>query len=188
LAWLQGEMTLADVGVVFFAGHAALDGQRNAQLLAFNAKPANASPAVSATELKQSLAAAHGKLVLLIDAHPPANMPSAGEDHTHGPLDALVRSLLADDCGVSVLTSTSRRELPIDLTTTGRDAFVQALLEGLQGAADSDHDHLVHLNELGSFVVQRVPALTQDRQHATFRLPALVRSFPLIQVAAPAAQ
>ncbi len=74
LAWLQGEMTLSDVGVVFFAGQAALDGQRNAQLLAVNAKPSSASPAVSATELKQSLAAAHGKLVLLIDAHSPAKL------------------------------------------------------------------------------------------------------------------
>ena len=38
LAWLQGEMTLADTGVVFFAGRADVDGQGELQLLAGNAQ------------------------------------------------------------------------------------------------------------------------------------------------------
>jgi hypothetical protein len=85
---------------------------------------------------------------------------------------------LADDCGVAVLTSTVRREVPIDLA--GRGAFARALLDGLQGTADADKDGTVYLNELGSFVVDRTAALTGERQHAAFRLPALVRAFPLV--------
>ena len=114
---------------------------------------------------------------------PRPNMPPPkSKDAARGPVDALVRSLLAGDCGVAVLTSTVRREVPIDLPAAGHGAFAQALLDGLQGAADANHDGTIHLNELGSFVVARVPALTQDRQHAAFRLPALVRSFPLARV------
>ena len=68
--------------------------------------------------------------------------------------------------------------MPIDLA--GHGAFAQALLDGLEGAADTDKDGTIQLNELGSFVVNRVPQLTQDREHATFHLPALVRTFPLV--------
>ncbi len=180
LAWLQGEMTLADTAVVFMATQADVDSQGLLKLLAVNADASTAGPAIAASELKQMLSSIPGKVVLLLDAHPKLNMsPVEPQEHVHGPADSLVRNLLADDCGVAVLTSTMRRELPTDLA--GHGAFTQALLDGLQGAADTDQDGTIQLNELGGFVVDRVPQLTQDRQHATFHLPALVRTFPLVQ-------
>jgi WD40 repeat protein len=183
LAWLQGEMTLVDTGVIYFACQADVDNQGQLQLLAANAKAAGAGPAIGASELRQALAATHGKMALLLDAHPrPGIPPPQSKDSDRGPLDALVRSLLAGDCGVTVLTSTVRREVPLDLSSAGHGAFAQALLDGLQGAADANRDRAIHVSELGGFVVARVPVLTQDRQHAAFRLPALVRSFPLGQV------
>jgi hypothetical protein len=130
--------------------------------------------------LKLALSSIPGKVVLLLDAHAKLNTsPVQPQDHVHGPADSLVRNLLADDCGVAVLTSTMRRELPVDLA--GHGAFAQAILDGLQGAADTDRDGTVQVNELGDFVVDRVGQLTQDRQHATFHLPALVRTFPLVR-------
>ncbi|HEX4150054.1 MAG TPA: caspase family protein, partial [Pirellulales bacterium] len=179
LAWLQGEMTLADTGVVFFSGRGNVDSQGQLQLLAASVKTAGATAAVSASELRQALAATHGKILLLLDVHPAAEIPAQAKDPAAGPIDALVRSVLAGDCGVAVLSSTVRREVPLDLPSAGHGAFAQALLDALQGAADANQDRTIHLNELGSYVVARVPALTQDRQHAAFRLPALVRSFPI---------
>ncbi|HEX3659088.1 MAG TPA: WD40 repeat domain-containing protein [Pirellulales bacterium] len=188
LTLLQGEMTLADTAVVFLSVRAEQDDQQLPQLLAVNATAATAGPAVAMSELKQIFGATRGKIVLLLDAHPTSHAPGARPDeHVRGPVDPLIRSLLADDCGVVVLTSASRRELPLDIAIAGRGAapgqgaFAQALLEALAGSADTNQDGTVHLHELGSFVVDRVPALTQDRQHATFRLPALVRSFPLVR-------
>jgi hypothetical protein len=180
LAWLQGEMTLDDTAVVFFDAQADVDGQGLLKLLAVNATTAAAGPALAATELKQTLSLVPGKIVLLLDTHPQANTAPVGpEDHIHGPADSLIRNLLADDCGVAVLASTMRREVPIDLA--GHGAFAQAVLDGLQGAADTDLDGTVQLKELGKFVESRVPQLTQDREHATYHQPALVRTFPLGQ-------
>ncbi|HEY5316156.1 MAG TPA: WD40 repeat domain-containing protein [Pirellulales bacterium] len=189
LTLLQGEMTLADTAVVFLSVRAEQDDQQLPQLLAVNAQAATAGPAIAMSELKQIFGSTRGKIVLLLDAHPTSQAPAARPgEHLRGPVDPLIRSLLADDCGVVVLTSASRRELPIDIAIAGRGAapaqgaFAQALLEALAGSADTNQDGTVHLHELGSFVVDRVPVLTQDRQHATFRLPALVRSFPLVRV------
>ncbi len=42
--------------------------------------------------------------------------------------------------------------------------FTAALLQGLQGEADTDHDHVVDGLELASFVEKRVPVISKDRQ------------------------
>ena len=177
LAWLQGEMTLTDTAVVFLSAQAVADDQGLLRLLAFNADAAAAGPAITAGELKQTLSSVAGKVALLLDAHPRLNTsPVQPQDHVHGPADSLIRNLLADDCGVAVLASTMRREMPVELA--GHGAFTQALLDGLAGAADKDQDGTIQLSELGSFVADRVPQLTQDRQHATFHLPCWSGRFP----------
>jgi len=48
---------------------------------------------------------------------------------------------------------------------TGHGAFTWAVLKGLEGAADSDHDGFVTAGELIDFVSSDVPTLTQNKQH-----------------------
>ncbi len=47
----------------------------------------------------------------------------------------------------------------------GHGAFTWAVLKGLEGAADSDHDGFVTAGELIDFVSADVPGLTKNKQH-----------------------
>ena len=64
----------------------------------------------------------------------------------------------------------------------GHGAFTKALLEGLAGAADRNHDGVVEWPELGTWIGQRVLELTGGNQHATFSQPPGLPSFPLYRV------
>jgi uncharacterized caspase-like protein len=47
----------------------------------------------------------------------------------------------------------------------GHGAFTWAVLQGLAGEADADHDHYVTAGELIDYVTAKVPGITSNRQH-----------------------
>jgi hypothetical protein len=52
-------------------------------------------------------------------------------------------------------------------------------VEGLTGKADSNHDGVVELDDLKSYVTKRVRSLSGGEQEPTMSVPSTVRSFPL---------
>ena len=52
--------------------------------------------------------------------------------------------------------------------------FTKALVEGLTGAADTDHDGIVTISELNTYLDQRVSDLTKQAQRPVLTKPASV--------------
>ena len=60
----------------------------------------------------------------------------------------------------------------------GHGYFTLALVEGLSGKADYNHDGVVQLNELDLYVTDRVKELSKGMQHPVTARPTSIRSFP----------
>jgi hypothetical protein len=93
--------------------------------------------------------------------------------------DDLVRDLVTDDYGVIVMASSTGRESSLENNAERQSNFTLALVEGLSGKADYNKDKVVYLNELDTYVAERVKELTKGQQHPVTARPASVRSFPL---------
>jgi WD40 repeat protein len=118
--------------------------------------------AVSASEFARKVAAiaAHGKVLLLIDASHPGMV--AGQAWAKDP-DAKVLQDALDLENVTVLTSSRRNELSEELPAWKHGAFAQAFLDALAGAADAQD--IVRLSALTDAMEVEVQSLTKGRQH-----------------------
>ncbi|HVN83992.1 MAG TPA: caspase family protein [Candidatus Binatia bacterium] len=76
----------------------------------------------------------------------------------------LASSLSAGD-GFFLLAATRPGEVSEENPSLGHGVFTRALLDGLDGAADSDRDGFVSAAELFSYVARAVPRLTGQQQH-----------------------
>jgi uncharacterized caspase-like protein len=57
--------------------------------------------------------------------------------------------------------------------------FTLAIVEGLSGKADYNHDGVVQFDELDLYVTDRVKVLAQGKQHPVTAKPTSIRSFPM---------
>jgi uncharacterized caspase-like protein len=180
LTWLRKQMTQRDVGVVFFSGHGQRDSEGSLYLLPVDADPENLlTTAVPDDQLKKAMAGMPGRMLALLDA---CHAGAAGGDKRKNPnglTDDLVRDLVTDDYGVIVMASSTGREFSLENNAERQSNFTLAIVEGLSGAADSNKDGSVYLNELDAYVTDRVKALTKGQQHPVTAKPTSVRSFPL---------
>jgi WD40 repeat protein len=180
MTWLRKQMTQRDVGVVFFSGHGQRDSEGSLYLLPVDADPENLlTTAVPDELLKKAMAGMPGKVLALLDA---CHAGAAGGDKRKSPnglIDDLVRDLVTDDYGVIVMASSTGREFSLENNAERQSNFTLAIVEGLSGAADSNKDGSVYLNELDAYVTDRVKALTKGEQHPVTAKPASIRSFPL---------
>ena len=67
--------------------------------------------------------------------------------------------------GFFLLAGTKPGEESQEEPELGHGAFTYALLEGLQGAADADHDGVLSVSDLFAYVAREVPRLTRGAQH-----------------------
>ena len=77
------------------------------------------------------------------------------------------------------MASATKDEYALENPAWGHGAFTKALVEGLEGRADSNKDGLVEFNELDTYVTDRVKELTGGKQHPVTAKPTSIRSFPL---------
>ncbi len=95
----------------------------------------------------------------------------------------LYASRLYRETGRAVLTSSDVNEISEEGANWGggHGVFTWALLEGLRGAADRNHDHIVTAGELFAYVSNRVRQETNSRQNPR-ALPGMNKDFPLALV------
>ncbi len=186
---MRGQMSPTDTGVIYFAGQDSLDSAGNYLL---GGSAAAAGGEVRADSLPAQLAAIPGRLVLLLDLTHSAEHTrqqaaggfcghvSQGDSgrHVENETAEWIRGLLTEDVGVAVIANSRTGASPAG-RSAGSSPLVQAVVEGLSGAADANHNGTIEFRELGSHVTTRVRAMTNNEQTPTAELPRGVESFPL---------
>jgi WD40 repeat protein len=193
LEWLKQKMTLADVGVVVFIGQGGADGRGEFRLLASDSGLDPDNGGIAATTVRQAAQSISGRLLFwsatqTIEARRRDQSrydycqgktvnESRGEALSSQAEDAL-RELATDDVGVAVLG------VAVPQPATARPAgsmgaFAAGLVQGLSGRADLDHDGVVQLDELESFVKAGVRGPNGGSPRPVSGRPTLLRPFPL---------
>jgi WD40 repeat protein len=181
LDWLKKQMTQHDVAVISFSGHGARDNDGTFYLAPVDVKPSSlAATGVPGDQVKKTVASFPGRILLLLDACHSGALDGGDKRRAIGGLtDDIVRDLATDDFGVIVMCSSMGREYSLESDKDKQGMFTRALLEGLGGKADYNHDGFVYLSELDTYITDRVKELSEGKQHPVTAKPASIRSFPL---------
>lgn len=180
LSWLRKEMTQRDVGIFFFAGHGDKDTDDSLYFLPSDVDSEDLlTTGLSAETIRRTLSATPGRLIALLDACHSGGFEEKAKRRGGTVTDDFVRDLIADETGLIVMCSSMGKEFSTENNEHRHGTFTVALLEGIQGNADSNKDGVIYLHELNSYVIDRVKKLSKGRQHPTTGKPTSIRSFPL---------
>ena len=169
-----------DVVVIFMAGHGMRDPRRHEYyFLPYLATPANlATEGLSMSVLNDSLTPVRervGRMVIMLDTC-----------HA-GALDIDQATQVSGGEGLYLLAASKPGETSIELDDKAHGAFTQALLDGLNGAANDDGNGQISVIELFDYAARRVPMLTEQQQHPYQKTEASKATFALVAARAATA-
>jgi WD40 repeat protein len=156
-----------DFAVVMFSGHGAvIDGQF--YLLPYGVEAGTAAAieasAIPASQFQAEVKklAEHGRVLVLLDACHSGAVTGDGSNLTTN-ADVL-RSLMSSS-NVTVLTSSRGDEFSQEDEAWKNGAFTKVLIEAFGRDADENHDGLISMSELTTYMSAHLPTLTGDHQH-----------------------
>ena len=179
---LRSRMTIADTGIVYFAGQDAINAGGN-YVLRSSTSAAGAAGEISTTEIQSQLGATAGHVALMLDLtradQHAQRETSAGfcgsveKEDGSAKLDAAaaewLRELLTEDYGVVVISSRrsgtaqgaavpGQKNNPAgQIGPAGQSPLTQAFTEAISGRADANHDGAVDLKELAPYADRTRP-------------------------------
>lgn len=169
LQWLADAARPGDVVILFFACHG--DVEKTDHFIGLARTPGAAEDdhhVLFGRELHAAVAKIRGQPLLWVDScHSGALIPK----RTTGSTPAMIVSCAADSL------STGQSEHP----ERPSGFFVIALCEALSGLADTDHDRIVTLQEIGDYLPARAQAFFQGQRAIVLRQPA-AETLPLARV------
>lgn len=166
-----------DLVVIYFAGHGAPDPTRpqNLYLLTYDTDPSRLGTTAFPmwdiqTVVSRQIAAK--KVVVLSDAcHSggiSVDVATRGLDVTSSnPINQYLAELARAKDGMVVFTASAAGEVSQEFPELGHGVFTYYLLEGLKGAADTNNDLLVTVNEVMGYVEEQVKRKTRGAQNPT---------------------
>ena len=169
--WLVASARPEDIVYVFFAGHGVLDDHDDGYFVAHDSDPQNLhATAIAFQDVDRTLSSRlQANLVVLVaDACHAGRLGWStfvpGKPSRAG--DPLARIGHGDRSFLKLL-STRPSELSYEDQKWGggHGVFTHALLEGLNGQADRDGDHVIRASEAIDYLSRRVPELTDSLQH-----------------------
>jgi uncharacterized caspase-like protein len=155
--------------VFFFAGHAGITQDMNGNdlgyLVPWDAQISNAAKSITLDQLKEFSRRVMSRHVLFLldtavggwDVTPPQQLSLEGR---------VAPEVETEKRAIQVLTAAGKGETV--KRTESPDAFVQAIIAGLQGAADADKNGWLLASELAAYVAPVVEQRTGDTQHPQF--------------------
>lgn len=183
LNWLEREGTQNDIRILFLSGHGVLDNRDNFFFLPYDHEPGDEPnvTGLSRSALLDRLSDLPGKVILMVDA---CRAGAVAAEKRKGTVDftRVIKALNSQYGGLVTFAASTGKEVSVEREEWGHGAFTQALIEGLSGKADGfggKTDGVVYIHELGSWIIERVKALTEGRQHAIYDPPSNLPSFPL---------
>ncbi|MBI3920698.1 MAG: caspase family protein [Armatimonadetes bacterium] len=139
------------------------------------------STSVNWFEFRKSVGELPGKVLVLVDACHAGAVDQKGRKAID--TNRLIREFQLAGGGVITLASSTGAEVSQENGQWEHGAFTQAVLEGLRdGKADLYKDGVIKISELLSYVKNRVPELTDYRQHPTSYQPESVPDFAVWKV------
>jgi prepilin-type processing-associated H-X9-DG protein len=161
------QMRPDDCTILYFDGHAATDDLGQYFFAPYDVDIDNLdATGVSWLIFSETLATLHGHVLLVLNTC-----------HSGGAVSTATAAVFA---------ACAKGELTQEDAAWGHSAFAKALLDGLNGSANDDHDGVVTLAELARYVGRRVPALTGSAQNPVLVTPAsFPADLPLAVVAHP---
>ena len=164
LDWLEANATADGYTLVFLAGHGGPNALGAYEYLVHDPNALVASTRVHGAWLRSRLGKIPGKRILILDT-----CHSGGFGFQGAPFAAFAA------CGAKQQSS----EHP----SIQNGYFTRCLLDGLRGAADHDGDGRVTLAEAERHLNDKLPGLTQNKQHLTHHRPSsFAANLPLAQV------
>lgn len=167
---LLQELRLAgknDTVVLFFAGHGADDPNKPGDFFFFAHDSDPKSPEATAINMSGSrfMERLDSKRVLLIaDACHSGGFASYKTRSTEPALQKFMRQMKESE-GRLVLSASRGDEVAIEKTEMRNGIFTHYLLEGLKGAADSNGDGVIAVQELYNYVYEKTKDKTRGIQH-----------------------
>ena len=139
--------------------------------------------AISANELKTFTQQINAqKQVFILDACQSAGALEALENRNRGAAEEKAIAQLARSTGTFWITSTGSDQFASEFDKLGHGIFTYALLEGIQGAADTNGDHKLTIRELSTYIENKVPELSEQLKGAA-QFPSAYsfgNDFPLV--------
>ena len=176
LNWLKKQMSQGDVGIVYYSGHGDKDSSDVFHLMPHDVETELLSATgIPDAQLKSMVGAINGRVLMVLDA---CNSGAAFKN-PNNLTDDLIRDLVSDDFGITVMSSSTGKELSQESSDDQGGFFTIAFVEGLSGKADANGDGIIYSTELANYVADRVKNLTNGQQHPVMRNPAGVPAFPL---------
>ena len=181
LQWLQSETTTRDIAMLYIAGHGV-----NNHVGDFFYVPVNAdlerinATCVSYTDIKKTIDAVAGKLLVFMDACHSGNVLGNSQQRATG-ISQAVSELTNADNGPVVFTSSTGRQFSLESSEWNNGAFTKALVEGLSGHADYGNQ-TVTVKSLDFYISKRVKELTKGQQAPTTIIPQSVSDYPVAVV------
>lgn len=192
LLWLERSATQPDLAVVFISTHGWPEGRRKFYLAPHGFDPAKPSvTGFSKSELQEQLESLPCKVVVILDACYSGRVVqqlamAKGADDA---LDQVIKDFTSVGSGLVAIASSTGDEKSFENRAWGHGALALACLEALTGetqggavvelvTADSNGDGILYVDELGTYMAQRVKQLTGGGQHVTFHV-GTPRAFPV---------
>jgi len=162
------EMTQDDLALLFIAGHGVTDSRNTFYLLPHDGNHKRLfTTAIRWTDIQYHLQGLPGKVLLWTDTCHATGIAGGTTKLAARNINtvSLVREFADADTGVLIFASSTGDEKSIEGQHWGHGAFTKALLDGLSGQADYDHDGIIHRSELETYVKRKVAKITRGRQH-----------------------
>jgi uncharacterized caspase-like protein len=179
-----------DFVLFFFAGHGAPDPNQiqDLYLLAHDTDPENiAGTGLLMRHVREAIAEipARDVLILTDSCHSagiaaPASMRAVSTNPIH---QIFLEKMLHASGGLAILTASEAAQVSFENAKWGQHGvFTYFVLQGLQGAADTDHDGIVSLGELMEYVRDHVREATSSIQIPAIGPTSFDRRLPLVIV------
>jgi dipeptidyl aminopeptidase/acylaminoacyl peptidase len=179
LRWLKEEVAPGDVGMLFLSGHGVTDKALDYVFLPVDADAASLnSTGIDSLQLT-AIAQLPGRTVIFIDScH--AGQALGGKKGRAGDVTKLINMLGSEGNGSVVFSASTGSQFSVEDDAWKNGAFTKAVVEGLEGAADTRKVGAITYKALDYYVSERVKQLTGGQQSPVTTSPG-VPDFELVR-------
>lgn len=180
LDWIQHATTAKDVAMIFLSGHGYNDPNGTYYFLPQNFRRDKLrATGLAYSEVTETVKNTAGKVVCFVDSCHSGNVMGEGKRKGMEDINKIINELSSVENGAVVFSSSSSGQVSFEDRAWGNGAFTKALVEGLNGKADYNHNGRITINMLDLYISERVKALTGGKQTPTTAKPPSVPDFPI---------